>query len=167
MDMVNLEEFKQYMSIDGGITDYSTIKAERDARNSNSNEGTLLENGQIDKNYNVASLDNGGIQRNKGPKKPPPGYLDEDRKSDLEDFEDEMNEQNIMNMGMRGNLGMGSINSSNPNENNSGELPEIKDDQEADRNIIKDDKEIETRISSETRNSRKKRKRQSSGHSDI
>lgn len=112
IDMVNLTEFKQYMSLDGGFNDYQSVKAERDARKS-SNEGTLLPNGQLDKNYNVAGLDNGGIKR--ALRKPPPGYLDEDRKSDLEDFEDDMNEQNIMNMGMRGKLGMGSINSDEMN----------------------------------------------------
>lgn len=31
---------------------------------------------------------------------PAPGFLDEERKSDLEDFEDDFNEQNIMDMGI-------------------------------------------------------------------
>jgi hypothetical protein len=48
------------MALDGGITNYSTIKAEREAQR-NSHEGTLLDDGTYDKNYNVASLDNGGI----------------------------------------------------------------------------------------------------------
>lgn len=78
--------------------------------------------------------------------------MDEDRKSDLEDFEDEVNEQNIMNIGMRGNLGMGSINS---NEPSCGDMIELKNDTEA-----------EKRISSGPPSAIRKRLK-SSDHSDI
>lgn len=88
--MIDLNEFQQYMALGGGID-------QMDVGNLGKRKSSAT--GPDERNYNIQSLDRGG--KITDPRfRPPANFLDEDRKSDLEDFEDDLNEQNIMNMGI-------------------------------------------------------------------